>query len=159
MTKITAVRPDDSLPLRQARTNLADADGEDSARLGWCAMHLGNLLAHDGDKDGALDAYRRVIASGDTEHLPVAALRLGRLLQAAHDTDGALHTFRQGAASGHAEHAPAAAYALGLLQGHRRHDRRPNRLSAGRRLHRRLARTPRTRRAQHAHVTIAHTRG
>ena len=81
----------------------------------YAACGLGELLAEQGDVEGARAAYQQAIDSGDPDAGPSAASRLGWLLEQQGDVAGARAAYQQAIDSGHPREAPYAAVNLGPL--------------------------------------------
>lgn len=79
------------------------------------AFNLGNLLARQGDMDGARAAHEQTAACEHDDAAPMAAFNLGSLLADQGDLDGACASYRQAVDSGHPDQAPGAAFHLGNL--------------------------------------------
>jgi tetratricopeptide (TPR) repeat protein len=79
------------------------------------AFSLGELLAREGDADGARAAFTRAFNSGDPDIAPKAAADLGLVLRRLGDMEGARIAYRDAAAAGHPEASPIAAFQLGVL--------------------------------------------
>jgi tetratricopeptide (TPR) repeat protein len=79
------------------------------------AVDAANLLAEQGDLDGARRACEQVTASGNPDQAPRAAVNLGVLLAEQGDLEGARVAFQQAADSSHPDQAPRAAVNLGVL--------------------------------------------
>jgi hypothetical protein len=79
------------------------------------AVNLGQLLARQGDVQGATAAYRQAVESGHPDAAPAAAFYLGVLLAGQGDVQGARAAYRQAIESGYPDAAPMAAVNLGQL--------------------------------------------
>jgi cellulose synthase operon protein C len=79
------------------------------------AVDAANLLAEQGDLDGARRACEQVTASGNPDQAPRAAVNLGVLLAEQGDLEGARVAFQQAADSSHPDQAPWAILGLGIL--------------------------------------------
>lgn len=79
------------------------------------AFSLGELLAREGDADGARAAFTRAFNSGDPDIAPKAAADLGLVLRRLGDMEGVRIAYRDAAAAGHPEASPIAAFQLGVL--------------------------------------------
>jgi tetratricopeptide (TPR) repeat protein len=77
-------------------------------------LELGVSLEDAGDIQGALDAYRRAVDSGDADVAPRASVRLGDVL-ASQDPKAAEAAYRGAIDSGHPDAAASAAASLGIL--------------------------------------------
>jgi tetratricopeptide (TPR) repeat protein len=88
----------------------ASADGAAQA-----LMREAEQLEVAGNTDGAISAYRRVMATGQPDQSPAAAVTLGALLVERGDQAGARVAFQAAIDSGNARNAPVASYNLGNL--------------------------------------------
>jgi tetratricopeptide (TPR) repeat protein len=79
------------------------------------AFRLGVSLEEQGDVEGAKDAYKQAIDSGDEDAAPKAAVNLGNLLFDQRDMQGARAAYERAIDSGHADAAPQAAFILAIL--------------------------------------------
>lgn len=79
------------------------------------AFSLGELLAKEGDADGARAAFTRAARSGDPDIAPKAAADLGLVLMQMGDIEEARAAYENAAAAGHPEASPIAAFQLGVL--------------------------------------------
>jgi tetratricopeptide (TPR) repeat protein len=66
-------------------------------------LHVGRLLAEQGDVDGARAAFERAIDSAHPEVAPKAAAWLGNLLATQGDFDGMRAALERAVGAGHAE--------------------------------------------------------
>jgi tetratricopeptide (TPR) repeat protein len=87
----------------------------DPQAVAVAAFSLGELLAKEGDTDGARAAFTRAARSGDPDIAPKAAADLGLVLRHMGDIEGARIAYQEAAATGHPEASPIAASALGIL--------------------------------------------
>ncbi len=78
-------------------------------------VHLGMLLAEQGDPVGARTAYQRAIDSGHAKWAPMAAVHAGALLARHGDPVGARTAYQWAIDSGHTEAVPMAEVHLGML--------------------------------------------
>src|ERR671912_2471696 len=81
----------------------------------WATFHRGSIFDRQGERDLAVEAYQRVIASGHQEAAPRAAFNLGILFEDRGEYARAVEAYKQAIASEHAEWAPKAAFDLGIL--------------------------------------------
>src|ERR687898_933350 len=81
----------------------------------WATFHRGSIFDRQGERDLAVEAYQRVIASGHPEAAPRAAFNLGILFEDRGEYARAVEAYKQAIASEHAEWAPKAAFDLGIL--------------------------------------------
>src|SRR5215213_353542 len=81
----------------------------------WATFHRGSVLDRHGQYDLAVEAYQKVLDSGDKEAAPRAAFNLGILFEEREEYDRAVEAYQRAIASEHAEWAPKAAFDLGIL--------------------------------------------
>ena len=81
----------------------------------WATFHRGSVLDRRGQYDLAVEAYQKVLDSGDKEAAPRAAFNLGILFEEREEYDRAVEAYQRAIASEHAEWAPKAAFDLGIL--------------------------------------------
>jgi len=91
------------------------ADEGDSEMAPRAAHNLGDLLAWQGDLEGAKAAYQRVIDSGHPDYAPSAMIFLGPLLAEQGDLEGAKAAYQRIIDSGHPDCATSATANLGVL--------------------------------------------
>jgi tetratricopeptide (TPR) repeat protein len=101
--------------MRAAITAVRKFTTSDYPAVPLAVVALGSLLQEQGDMEGAKEAYRRAIDSGNGEAAPLAALNLGYLLKSLGDVEGSRAEFQNAIDSGHAQYAPQAAIGLGNL--------------------------------------------
>jgi tetratricopeptide (TPR) repeat protein len=79
------------------------------------AFSLGEILAKEGDAEGARAAFTRAAHSGDPDIAPKAAADLGLVLVHMGDIEEARIAYENAAAASHPEASPIAAFHLGIL--------------------------------------------
>ena len=102
----------------KAWTQAADAvtDDEDVRESVALALNgLGLLGEQQGTLDRAEAAYRRAVATGHPEHVPIAAFHLGGVLELLERSAEAEVAYQQAIAGNHGDVSPMAAFNLGWL--------------------------------------------
>ncbi|MEV1170719.1 tetratricopeptide repeat protein [Nonomuraea sp. NPDC049784] len=87
----------------------------DRDQAAQAAVNLGVMLAHQGDPEGAQEAYQLAIDSDHPHIMPAAAVNLGALLKKVGDDEGARATYEFAIETSHPVAAPQAAINLGNL--------------------------------------------
>lgn len=87
----------------------------DPEAVAVAALELGELVARQGDTEGARQAYLRAADSGETKAAPTAMLMLGNLHRDLRDTNAAKAAFHRAMDSGDDDVAPKAAFNLGSM--------------------------------------------
>jgi tetratricopeptide (TPR) repeat protein len=87
----------------------------DPEAVATAALELGELLAGQGDAEGARQAYLRAADSGEVRVAPTAMLMLGNLHRDLRDIDAAKAAFHRAMDSGDDDIAPKAASNLGIM--------------------------------------------
>lgn len=116
MFEVATRSPDDEIAAsaREAVRSLGDADVERRAGMSpaEAAFTEGWHLRAAGELAGAIAAFQRCMATGDTEFSPYAGCQLGAILAAEGDFANAKPPLWLAVRSGHAVYAPMSAYVL-----------------------------------------------
>src|SRR5215208_5768156 len=81
----------------------------------WATFHRGSVLDRRGQYDLAVEAYQKVLDSGDKEAAPRAAFNLGILFEERAEYNLTEEAYQRAIDSEHAVEAPREAFNLGIL--------------------------------------------